>query len=102
MTVVCSQLSWERERREKSNAVTSLLATWLKVHTQSAHKSSPVQASSDQSASSPASHSHSSQGDSDGYSTSEQEETVESAESDADDDVMDIVEDFELSSDDSN
>ena len=99
MTVICSQLSWERERREKGNAVTSLLATWLKVHTQSAHKSSTVPASS--SSSSPASPSHSSQEDSDGSATSEQEETAESAESGVDDDVMDIVEDFALSSDDS-
>ena len=39
MYVSRMQSAWERERREKGNALTVLLATWVKVHKQGEGKS---------------------------------------------------------------
>lgn len=88
----CVQSAWERERREKGNALTVLLATWIRVHKQGEER--------------PSRPSRVAKGDDtrDTVSSSSGEEDSAVEESSAemeDSDGKDIVEDFRLSSDES-
>ena len=86
LDLVLLQMAWERERREKGNAVTCLLATWQKVH-----KPSPNEQA----------HSESKASSCEESSISGQEDTADSSQSGTDTDGEDIIEEFELSSEDS-
>ena len=94
-----SQSAWERERREKGNTLTILLATWVKIHKQGEGKSDRgerAQPSGGDDA-----------GDTTRNSSSQEYSDVEENSADSagmdsgDSDGEDIVEDFRLSSNES-
>ena len=94
------QAVWERERREKGNALTVLLATWIKIHKQGegqVERASP----SNRSDTTKPKERHFSDGE---YSGSEERSTGTSGVQDDSEDSTDgedIVEDFRMSSEES-
>ncbi len=92
------QSAWERERRERGNPLTALLATWVKIHQQGEgqgeKEAGPRPSRSRGGGVRDTSRNSSSKDDSD-----VEENSAESAEMDSgDSDGEDIVEDFRLSS----
>ena len=89
------QSVWERERKEKGNALTVLLATWIKVHKQGEERPQPSRVAKHDNA-----RDTSSSISSEEYSNVE-ENSAAAMEERADSDGEDIVQDLILSSDES-
>ena len=96
------QSAWERERREKGNALSVLLATWIKVHKQgegqTARGDKPSPSSREDAGDSSSSSSSGEQSDAEESSIASDAGIQKDS---ADSDGEDIVEDFRLSSEES-